>query len=52
MLHTPAVRAREHARTGRHAEYRDAVEAVFGVQVPPDPATDGVPARAPRHRAD
>ncbi|WP_255491684.1 MULTISPECIES: glutamyl-tRNA reductase [unclassified Actinotalea] len=53
MLHTPAVRAREHARRGRHAEYRDAVEVVFGVDVP----RDGAPAvradrSAPRHRAD
>lgn len=52
MLHTPAVRAREHARTGRHAEYRDAVEAVFGVDVPRDgePATSAPP--EPRHRKD
>lgn len=59
MLHTPAVRAREHARSGRHVEYRDAVEAVFGVEVPRGAAA---PARAaavaadgsrpPRHRAD
>lgn len=41
MLHTPAVRAREHARSGRHAEYSDAVEAVFGVEVPRGLAADG-----------
>jgi glutamyl-tRNA reductase len=36
VLHTPAVRAREHAREGRHVEYRDALEALFGIAVPPD----------------
>lgn len=33
VLHVPAVRAREHARLGRHDEYRDGLEAVFGLQV-------------------
>lgn len=33
VLHVPAVRAREHARRGRHEEYRDGLEAVFGLQV-------------------
>lgn len=54
MLHTPAVRAREHARSGRHAEYRDAIEAVFGLEVPraPAPSADAdAPGHAPRHRA-
>ncbi|MCU1431048.1 MAG: glutamyl-tRNA reductase [Actinotalea sp.] len=54
VLHTPAVRAREHARTGRQAEYRDAVQAVFGLDLAEDgvAAVDGQPDRAPRHRAD
>ncbi|MCL3861643.1 glutamyl-tRNA reductase [Actinotalea sp. K2] len=43
MLHTPAVRAREHARGGRHTEYREAVEVVFGIEVPDDVAPDDVP---------
>ena len=34
VLHTPAVRAREHARAGRTQEYRDGLEAVFGLEVP------------------
>ncbi|NCT92133.1 glutamyl-tRNA reductase [Cellulomonas sp. APG4] len=33
LLHTPAVRAREHAREGRHGEYREGLEAVFGLDV-------------------
>ncbi|EYR62653.1 glutamyl-tRNA reductase, partial [Actinotalea ferrariae CF5-4] len=33
VLHVPAVRAREHARRGRHDEYREGLEAVFGLQV-------------------
>ncbi|MBC7291715.1 MAG: glutamyl-tRNA reductase, partial [Actinotalea sp.] len=33
VLHVPAVRAREHARLGRHDEYREGLEAVFGLQV-------------------
>ncbi|WP_225752651.1 glutamyl-tRNA reductase [Actinotalea sp. Marseille-Q4924] len=33
VLHVPAVRAREHARLGRHEEYRDGLEALFGLQV-------------------
>jgi glutamyl-tRNA reductase len=33
VLHVPAVRAREHARLGRHDEYRDGLEALFGLQV-------------------
>ena len=48
VLHTPAVRAREHAHTGRHAAYRDGLEAVFGIEVPePEPA----PPHEGRHRA-
>ena len=56
VLHTPAVRAREHARTGRHLEYRAGLEAIFGIGVPsPDtslgePGSDGS-ARSGRHRA-
>lgn len=39
VLHTPAVRAREHARLGRHDAYRDGLEAVFGLHV--DAPDDG-----------
>ncbi len=34
LLHTPVARARDHARAGRSAEYRDAVETLLGVEVP------------------
>lgn len=34
LLHTPVVRARDHARRGRSAEYRDAVETLLGVEIP------------------
>lgn len=34
LLHTPVVRARDHARRGRSAEYRDAVETLLGVELP------------------
>ncbi|MDT0164581.1 glutamyl-tRNA reductase [Actinotalea sp. AC32] len=41
VLHTPAVRAREHARLGRHDAYREGLEAVFGLHVEaPKPADD------------
>ena len=33
LLHTSAVRAREHARRGTAAEYREAVETLLGVQL-------------------
>ena len=36
VLHVPAVRAREHARSGRHAAYTEGLEAVFGLEVPAD----------------
>ena len=53
MLHTPAVRAREHARLGRHGEYRDAVETLFGLDVPGSAeARAAEDRRTPRHRAD
>ena len=34
LLHTPVARARDHARAGRSAEYRDAVETLLGGEVP------------------
>ncbi|WP_231494979.1 glutamyl-tRNA reductase [Cellulomonas sp. KRMCY2] len=56
VLHTPSVRAREHARAGRHAEYRAGLEALFGIDVPlpgdSGSGTDGDPRPTPRHRAD
>ena len=53
VLHTPAVRAREHARLGRHGEYRDAVEALFGLDVPGSAEARATEQRrTPRHRAD
>lgn len=48
VLHTPAVRARGHARSGREGEYRSGLEAVFGIEV----AGPEGEARAPMHRAD
>ena len=58
LLHTPAVRAREHARAGRHLEYRAGLEALFGLDVPmlaarptdPDLGDEAAPPRG-RHRA-
>lgn len=52
VLHIPAVRAREHARTGRHLEYRAGLEAVFGLEVPPGGPRSAAGGRTPRHRAD
>lgn len=34
ILHTPAVRAREHARTGADQAYRDALASLFDLHVP------------------
>lgn len=34
LLHNPVARARDHARQGRSAEYRDAVETLLGVELP------------------
>lgn len=36
LLHTSAVRARDHARRGAAAEYRQAVETLLGVELEPD----------------
>lgn len=36
LLHTTAVRAREHARRGTAAEYREAVETLLGVELDGD----------------
>lgn len=33
VLHTPSVQARDHARAGRHAEYRAGLDALFGIEV-------------------
>ncbi|HEY3438688.1 MAG TPA: glutamyl-tRNA reductase [Actinotalea sp.] len=58
VLHIPAVRARDHARSGRHLAYRDGLEAVFGIDVPLPPPDDEpgpsvpTPVHPARHRAE
>ena len=47
LLHTPAVRARDHARLGRHDEYRAGLHALFGLEIPPAPAGPPAPAVPP-----
>ncbi|KGM15391.1 hypothetical protein N867_08995, partial [Actinotalea fermentans ATCC 43279 = JCM 9966 = DSM 3133] len=41
LLHTTAVRAREHARRGTAAEYREAVETLLGVELDDDGSPQG-----------
>ncbi|WP_085474819.1 glutamyl-tRNA reductase [Rathayibacter oskolensis] len=38
LLHTPSVRARDYARAGEQEAYLTGLEALFGIQVPAEPA--------------
>jgi hypothetical protein len=37
LLHTPTVRAREHARAGDHDRYVDALDTLFGITLDEEP---------------
>ena len=38
LLHTPSVRARDYARAGAQEAYLTGLEALFGIEVPAEPA--------------
>lgn len=43
LLHTPSVRARDYARAGAQEAYLTGLEALFGVEVPAEPAAAARP---------